>query len=76
MARWLKAGSRMLCALRQFGSSVSAVNSPSPAKLRACCRPAPTRFSKRCSSHTSSVSAKPEMKTASRLTRASAKIGP
>src|SRR6266702_3481698 len=76
MARLPKGWSRMLCALIQFGSLVSAVNRPSPPTARTR-RSAPrTVLSKRFSSESSSTRSWPETTTIGEPIMSSQKIGP
>src|SRR6476646_5967452 len=76
MARLPKGCSRMLCALLQFGSRVSAVNRPSPPTARTR-RSAPrTALSKRFSSESSSTRSWPETTTMGEPIMSSQKIGP
>src|ERR1700744_2559704 len=63
MARLPNGCSRMLCALLQFGSSVSAVNRPSPPIARTRRNGPRTALSKRFSSLSSSTRSWPETKT-------------
>ena len=76
MARLPNGCSRMLCALLQFGSVVSAVNRPSPPTARTR-RSAPrTALSKRFSSESSSTRSWPETTTIGAPIMSSQKIGP
>ncbi len=76
MARLPNGCSRMLCALLQFGSLVSAVNRPSPPTARTR-RSAPrTALSKRFSSESSSTRSWPETTTIGAPIMSSQKIGP
>src|SRR5581483_3753092 len=76
MARLPNGWSRMLCALLQFGSLVSAVNRPSPPTARTL-RSAPrTVLSKRFSSESSSTRSWPDTTTIGEPIMSSQKIGP
>src|SRR6266478_3155027 len=76
MARLPNGCSRMLCALLQFGSVVSAVNSPSPATVRTRRSGPRTALSKRFSSESSSTRSCPETITIGAPIMSSQKIGP
>src|SRR6202041_1091490 len=76
MARLPNGCSRMLCALLQFGSLVSAVNRPSPATARTRRNGPRTAFSKRFSSLSSSTRSWPETMTSGAPIMSSQKIGP
>src|ERR1700688_427622 len=76
MARLPNGCSRMLCALLQFGSVVSAVNSPSPAIARTIRTGHHTTLSKRFSSESSSTRSWPETTTSGAPIMSSQKIGP
>src|SRR6185503_1699369 len=76
IARWPNVGSRMLCALDQFGICVSAVNSASPPITRSLRSVPRVVLSKRFSSHSSSTSAWPETMTSGLPIMSSQKIGP
>src|SRR5712672_3405149 len=76
MARLPNGCSRMLCALLQFGSLVSAVNSPSPPTARTLRSEPRTALSKRFSSLSSSTRSWPETMTSGAPIMSSQKIGP
>ena len=76
MARLPNGCSRMLCALLQFGSEVSAVNRPSPATARTRRSGPRTALSKRFSSLSSSTRSWPETITIGAPIMSSQKIGP
>src|SRR5215217_1557310 len=76
MARLPNGCSRMLCALLQFGSVVSAVNSPSPAIDRTRRSGPRTALSKRFSSLSSWTRSWPETTTSGAPIMSSQKIGP
>src|SRR5580704_16010667 len=76
MARLPNGCSRMLCALLQFGSVVSAVNRPSPATARTRHNGPRTALSKRFSSESSSTRSWPETMTIGEPIMSSQKIGP
>src|SRR5665213_301701 len=76
MARLPNGCSRMLCALLQFGSVVSAVNRPSPATARTRRSGPRTALSKRFSSLSSSTRSWPETITIGEPIMSSQKIGP
>src|SRR5580693_7680304 len=76
MARLPNGCSRMLCALLQFGSEVSAVNRPSPATARTRRSGPRTALSKRFSSESSSTRSWPETITIGAPIMSSQKIGP
>src|SRR6202165_6148100 len=76
MARLPNGCSRMLCALLQFGSWVSAVNRPSPATARTRRSGPRTALSKRFSSLSSSTRSWPETMTSGAPIMSSQKIGP
>src|SRR5262245_29884549 len=76
MARLPNGCSRMLCALLQFGSVVSAVNRPSPPIARTRRNGPRTTLSKRVSSESSSTSSWPETMTSGAPIMSSQKIGP
>src|SRR5581483_7471746 len=76
MARLPNGCSRMLCALLQFGSVVSAVNRPSPAIARTRRSGPRTALSKRFSSLSSSTRSWPETITSGAPIMSSQKIGP
>jgi hypothetical protein len=71
-----KAGIKRRCALAQFGSLVSAVNNPSPAKSPTICRPFEIFLPKRLSSQTSFTSSCELRKAGVRPPRDRRKIGP
>src|SRR5882757_2311701 len=76
MARLPNGCSRMLWALLQFGSLVSAVNSPSPPTARTLRSEPRTALSKRFSSLSSSTRSWPETMTSGAPIMSSQKIGP
>ena len=76
MARLPNGCSRMLCALLQFGSLVSAVNSPSPPTARTRRSEPRTALSNRFSSESSSIRSWPETMTSDAPIMSSQKIGP
>src|SRR5664279_5031695 len=76
MARLPNGCSRMLCALLQFGSEVSAVNRPSPPIARTLRRGPRTTLSKRFSSESSLTRSWPETMTSGAPIMSSQKIGP
>src|SRR3984893_8038604 len=76
MARLPNGCSRMLCALLQFGSDVSAVKRPSPATARTRRSGPRTALSKRFSSDSSSTRSCPETITIGAPIMSSQKIGP
>ena len=76
MARLPNGCSRMLCALLQFGSEVSAVNRPSPPTARTRRSEPRTALSKRFSSLSSSTRSWPETMTSGAPIMSSQKIGP
>ena len=76
MARLPNGCSRMLCALLQFGSLVSAVNRPSPPTARTRRSEPRTALSKRFSSLSSSTRSWPETMTIGEPIMSSQKIGP
>src|SRR5436190_24259828 len=76
MARLPNGCSRMLCALLQFGSLVSAVNSPSPPTARTRRSEPRTALSKRFSSESSSIRSWPATMTSGAPIMSSQKIGP
>src|SRR5450631_4355205 len=76
MARLPNGCSRILCALLQFGSDVSAVNSPSPPTARTRRSEPRTALSKRFSSLSSSTRSWPETITSGAPIMSSQKIGP
>src|SRR6267154_1329968 len=76
MARLPNVCSRMLWALLQFGSLVSAVNSPSPPTARTLRSEPRTALSKRFSSLSSSTRSWPETMTSGAPIMSSQKIGP
>src|ERR1700712_1332828 len=76
MARLPNGCIRMLCALLQFGSEVSAVNSPSPPTARTRRNAPRTALSKRFSSLSSSIRSWPETITSGAPIMSSQKIGP
>src|SRR6516162_3306198 len=76
MARLPNGVSRMLCALPQFGSVVSAVNRPSPATARTRRSGPRTALSNRFSSESSSTRSCPETTTSGAPIMSSQKIGP
>src|ERR1700722_14729204 len=76
MARLPNGCSRMLCALLQFGSEVSAVNKPSPPTARTRRSEPRTALSKRFSSLSSSTRSWPETITIGAPIMSSQKIGP
>src|SRR3984893_10369347 len=75
MARLPNGCSRMLCALLQFGSDVSAVNRASPATARTRRKGPRTALSKRFSSESSSTRSWPETMTRGAPIMSSQKIG-
>src|SRR5450432_1950036 len=76
MARLPNGCIRMLCALLQFGSLVSAVNDPSPPTARTRRSEPRTALSKRFSSLSSSTRSWPETMTSGTPIMSSQKIGP
>src|SRR6202040_311067 len=76
MARLPTGCSRMLCALLQFVSDVSAVNRPSPPTARTRRKGPRTALSKRFSSESSSTRSWPETMTSGAPIMSSQKIGP
>ena len=76
MARLPNGCIRMLCALPQFGSVVSAVNRPSPATARTLRSGPRTALSNRFSSLSSSMRSWPETTTSGAPIMSSQKIGP
>ena len=76
MARLPNGCSRMLCALLQFGSVVSAVNRPSPPIARTRRSGPRTALSKRFSSLSSLTRSWPETMTSGAPIMSSQKIGP
>src|SRR5260370_34192310 len=76
MVRLANGCSRMLCALLQFGSEVSAVNSPSPPTARTRRSEPRTALSKRFSSESSSTRSWPDTITSGAPIMSSQKIGP
>src|ERR1700733_8639218 len=76
MARLPNGCIRMLCALLQFGSDVSAVNNPSPPTARTRRSEPRTALSKRFSSLSSSTRSWPETITSGAPIISSQKIGP
>src|SRR5882762_4304805 len=76
MARLPNGCIRMLCALLQFGSLVSAVNSPSPPTARTQRSEPRTALSNRFSSESSSTRSWPEAMTIGEPIMSSQKIGP
>ena len=76
MARLPNGCSRMLWALLQFGSEVSAVNRPSPPTARTRRSEPRTALSKRFSSLSSSIRSWPETITSGAPIMSSQKIGP
>src|SRR5262245_29951698 len=76
MARLPNGCSRMLWALLQFGSDVSAVNRPSPPTARTRRNGPRTALSKRFSSESSSTRSWPETMTSGAPIMSSQKIGP
>src|SRR5580698_7550503 len=76
MARLPNGCIRMLCALLQFGSEVSAVNSPSPPTARTRRNGPRTALSKRFSSLSSSTRSWPDTITIGEPIMSSQKIGP
>src|SRR4029453_2356059 len=76
MARLPNGCGRMLCALLQFGSLVSAVNRPSPPTARTRRSEPRTALSKRFSSESSSMRSWPETMTSGAPIMSGQKIGP